>query len=124
MPTMSGISVSEPVDMIELTVRNEYTTDIDGKPITTETIYTSGTGKRVKTINNPCVANGQAVADWILGQLNRRVRYDKKNRGNPAIEICDTLKIYDAYGENHNAVVVSQEIIFDGGLSAKTKAVG
>jgi hypothetical protein len=117
MPSMGGISVSEPVDSVVLTARNEYAG--------TEAIYTSGTGRRIKTVDNPCVAaaNGQAVADWLLAQNNRRVRYDKPNRGNPAVEIGDTLKIYDAYGENRNAVVTTQELTFDGGLSARTKAV-
>ena len=116
MPSMGGIGVSEPVDCVVLTVRNEFSG--------AETIYTSGTGKRIKSVNNPCVVNGQAVADWLLSQFNRRVRYDKINRGNPAVEIGDTLKIYDAYGENRNAVVIGQDINFDGGLSARTKAVG
>ena len=125
MPTMGGISVAEPVDMVELTVRNEYTTDLEGEPTTTEIIYTSGSGRRVKAIDNPCVAaaNGQEVADWLLAQCNRRVQYDKVNRCNPAVEISDTLKIYDAYGENRNAVVIQQDISYDGGLSARTKAV-
>jgi hypothetical protein len=118
MPSMGGIGVSEPVDSVALTVRNEYAD--------TETIYTSGSGKRIKSVENPCVAaaNGQAVADWLLAQSNRRVRYKKPNRGNPAVEIGDTLKIYDAYGENKNAVMTKQTIVFDGGLSAQTEAVG
>lgn len=126
MPSMAGISVSEPVDRVVLTVRNEYTTDLDGNQRTTETQYVAGTGKREKTFENPCVAaaNGQAVANWLLAQCNRRVNYDKPNRGNPAVEIGDTLKIYDAYGENRNAVVTSQDFSFDGGLSSRTQGVG
>lgn len=126
VPSMGGISVSEPVEKIVLSVKNEYTTDINGNPRTTETIYTAGTGAKEKSYSNPCVAaaNGAVVAAWLLAQNNKRVRYDKPNRGNPAIEVGDTLKIYDAYGENRNAVVTEQEFNFGGGLSAKTKAVG
>lgn len=126
MESLGGISVSEPVQKVRLVVRNEFTLDIDGKPITTEHQYEAGSGAKEKTYENPCVAaaNGQAVADWLLAQNNRRARYDKPNRGNPAVEIGDTLKIYDAYGENRNAVVIGQDISFDGSLSAKTKAVG
>jgi hypothetical protein len=116
MYSMGGVGVSEPVDCVELTVYNEYAE--------TETLYTSGAGRRVKAVENPCAHNGQEVADWILAQCNRRIRYDKQNRGNPAVEIGDTLKIHDAYSENRNAVVIGQDINFDGGLSAKTKAVG
>lgn len=119
MPSMGGISVSEPVDCVTLTVRNEYTD--------TEVIYAAGSGKRVKNIDNPCVApaNGQAVADWLLAQYNRRVRYDKPNRCNPAVEVGDTLTVYDAYGENRNAAVTEIAVSFDGGgLESKIKAVG
>lgn len=126
MQSLGGISVTEPVQKVKLVVRNEFTTDIDDNPRTTETIYTSGTGAKEKSYENPCVAdiNGQAVADWLLAQNNKRVRYDKPNRCNPAVEIGDTLKVYDAYGENRNAVVTEQTVQFDGGLSARTKAVG
>jgi len=126
MPSMGGISVSEPVEVVRLRVSNEYTTDLDGNPRSTEIQYTAGTGTKEKSYGNPCVAavNGQAVANWLLAQNNKRIQYDKPNRGNPAVEVGDTLKIYDAYGENRNAVVVSQEFSFDGKLSAKTKAVG
>jgi len=116
MPSMGGVGVSEPVDCVELTVRNEYAE--------TETLYTAGAGRRVKAVENPCAHNGQEVADWILAQCNRRIRYDNQNRCNPAVEIGDTLKIHDAYSENRNAVVIGQDISFDGGLSARTKAVG
>lgn len=118
MESMAGIGVTEPVDRVVLNVRNEYAD--------TDTTYTAGTGKREKTFDNPCVAsaNGQAVANWLLSQYNRRIRYNKPNRGNPALEIGDTLKIYDAYGENRNAVVTTQEFNFDDDFSARTKAVG
>jgi hypothetical protein len=127
MPSMGGISVSEPVDCVTLTVRNEYHTDIEGEFITVENIYTAGSGRRTMNVDNPCVlpASGQAVADWLLAQFNRRVKYDKLNRGNPAIEIDDTLKVYDAYGEDRNAVVTGLVVTFGAdGLSAQTKAVG
>lgn len=127
MQSMAGISISEPIEKVVLRVRNEYTTDINGSLKTTETQYTSGTGTKEKSFENPCVAaaNGQSVANWLLAQCNRRVQYDKPNRGNPAIEIGDTLKIYDAYGENRNAVVMTQEFSFGSGeFSARTKGVG
>lgn len=120
MMSMGGISVSEPVDAVSLTVRNEFAMNL------LEYTYTSGTGKRVKEFVNPCVvwANGQTVANWLLAQCNRRVRYSKINRCNPAIEIADTLKIYDAYNENRNAVVNGIKITYDGGLTAITEAIG
>lgn len=127
MPSMAGISISEPVEKVTLRVRNEFTTNLNGEFTTTETQYTAGSGTKEKSFENPCVAavNGQAVANWLLAQCNRRVNYDKPNRGNPAVEIGDTLKIYDAYGENRNAVVTTQEFSYgDKEFSARTKGVG
>lgn len=120
MPSLGGIRVSEPVGQVVLTVSDSF---IAGSEPTT---YTAGSGTPIKTVDNPCVAaaNGQAVAMWLYNQFNRRVRYEKPNRCNPAIEIGDTLNIADAYGENNNAVVTEINIKYDGGLSAVTKAVG
>lgn len=118
MFSLAGISVSEPVDKVTLKVRNEFAS--------TEVVYTAGIGKREKTFDNPCVVaeNGQAVANWFFTQCNKRVQYDKPNRGNPAIEIGDTLQIFDAYGENRNGVVIDQQFNFGDDFAAKTKAVG
>lgn len=124
--SLGGISVSDPIDAVNLTVRNEFYVDINDDVVTVEHTYVAGSGKRVKEFHNPCVewSNGQAVADWLLLQHNRRIRYNKQNRCNPAVEIGDTLKIHDAYGENRNAVVVEQEISYNGILSANTRAIG
>lgn len=126
MDSLGGISVSQPVQKVRLIVRNEFTTDLNGNPRTTETQYEAGSGAKEKSYSNPCIAaaNGQAVANWLLAQNNRRVHYDKPNRGNPAVEIGDTLKIYDAYGENRNAVVTEQTFRFGDDFSAQTKATG
>lgn len=113
-----GVSISEAVDCVELHIRSEYT-EID------ETV-TAGSGKNVKSVNNPCVApaNYQSVADWLLAQYNRRKIYSVKNRGNPAFETGDTIKISDAFGQNENAVQTGLELTFDGSVYAITKGVG
>lgn len=124
LTSLGGIRVSQPVDKVELTFSNEYAVQGDTTGLTE--VFTSGAGDRVKTFTNYCFASpeaAQSVCDWLLAQCNRRVSYEKDNRGNPAIEIGDTLKIYDAYGENRNAVATEQSLSFDGGLFAKTKAV-
>ena len=113
-----GISVSEKVDSVTLTVKNEYSDS--------ETVYTAGSGKNILSRKNPCVApeNGDTVAAWMLACYERRKKYDVKNRCNPAVEIGDTVQIYDAYGQNENASVTGISISFNGALSANTKAVG
>ncbi len=113
-----GITVEPKTDTVELSIKSEFE---DG-----DMIYTAGSGDKVKTVNNPCVAaqNGQAVADWLLAQYNRRKHYSVQNRCDPAVEVGDTLKVADAYQQNDNAVVVGIEIRYNGGLSATTRCVG
>ena len=75
-------------------------------------------------MDNPCVVDGQGVANWLLSINKQRLVYSPKNRGNPAVDIGDTLTIYNAYSEAGRAVLYSQELIYDGGLQANTKALG
>jgi hypothetical protein len=113
-----GISVEQKTDAVELDIKSDFE---DGE----EQIYNAGSGDNVKTVRNPCVAavNAQAVAEWILAQINRRKRYNVQNRCDLAVEIGDTLKIADAYGQNDNATVIGIEIRYNGGLSATTRCI-
>jgi hypothetical protein len=115
----SGVSIADPVDMAEVVVRNPF---IDGDGI----VYTAGSGKNVRSINNPCVAPsmGDAVAAWVLAWSNRRKVYAVKNRCDPAVELGDTIRIHDIYGGRGTAVVTSIEVEYTGGLSAVTGGVG
>jgi len=112
------ISVSDPINTVKITVRDEYAQ--------TETVYTATNKKldeteKVKPINNPLVAN-QDVAEWLLSVYQKRIYYDLRERGNPAREIADTVRIYDVYGENRNAIITKQEYIYDGALRANSEA--
>jgi hypothetical protein len=112
----SGVSIAEPVDMAEVVVSGA-----DG-----DVIYTAGSGRNVKTISNPCVAPsaGADVAAWVLAWANRRKIYKAKNRCDPAVELGDTNRIADIYGNKGLAVVTSLEVEYTGGLSAVTGGVG
>lgn len=114
-----GVSIAEAVDCVELHIKSDYSDSVD------ETV-TAGSGKNIKSINNPCVApaNYQSVAAWLLAQYNRRKIYSVKNRCNPALETGDTIKISDAFGQNESAVQTGLALTFDGGLYAITKGVG
>lgn len=116
MYTMDGVAVSERVDSVSLEVRDEFAG--------TDMTYTAGTGVNVKSVQNPCVVDGQAVADWLLGIFRQRLSYDVKNRGNPAVLAGDTITIYNAYQEPGRAVTISQQLSYNGGLTAQTKALG
>lgn len=75
-----------------------------------------------KEITNDLVNNLQTWAEWALPWIQRRTTFDITYRGNPAIEMCDTVQVYDAFGVNGDALVESHDIQFDGGLSATMTA--
>lgn len=111
-----GVGVSERVDCVSLTVKDEYGD--------TEQTYTAGSGVNVESINNPCAVDGQVVAQWLLNIYRQRLSYDVKNRGNPEVKAGDTITIYNAYQEAGRAVVYEQDLTYNGGLTAQTKALG
>lgn len=117
MYTMDGVAVSERVDSVVLTVRDEFS-GAEAK------VYTAGTGVNVKSMQNPCAVDGQAVADWLLGIFRQRLNYDVQNRGNPSVLTGDTITIYNAYQEPGRAVMTNQQLSYNGGLVAQTKALG
>ena len=119
------ISVGERINIVEVVSKDEYTLGVDGKPEPTENIYTAnnkevGETDRVKKIDNP-LANGDDVAEWLLMVYAERIAFETQERGNPAVELSDTIRLYDAYGENRNAIITRQEYKFDGGLKGTTK---
>ena len=83
-------------------------------------------GDNVVSYSNPCVAadNGQDVAAWLLSICKWTKKYSVRNRCNPAVEVGDTMKIADAFGNNENAFVTGIDVSYDGTLSATTKAAG
>lgn len=115
-----GVSVSAKVDAVVVKSQNPF---VDGAE---EQVYIAGTSGAAKTISNPCVtaAAGQAVAEWLLSCYKRRKSYSVKNRCDPAVEVADTIKIADAYGQSGNAAVTEISISYDGGVYANTSAIG
>lgn len=75
-------------------------------------------------ISNPLVTEGQAVAEWLLTLRRNTYKYAVQDRGNPARETGDTVQIYDAYGEQRNALVTKLQLFFDGGLVGEMAAIG
>lgn len=115
-----GVSVSAKVDAVVVKSKNPLVENSQ------EQTYTAGTSGATKTINNSCVtaATGQAVANWLLSCYKRRKNYAVKNRCDPAVEVADTIKIADAYGQSGNAAVTEISISYDGGIYANTSAIG
>jgi hypothetical protein len=121
MAGVAKIKVSERINVVELTVKDEYAQ--------TEAVYRAENisideQEHIATYTNPVAVDGPAVADWLLLMDERRLSYTINERGNPAREIGDTAVIYDAYGENRPALITRESYTFDGGLSCSTQAVG
>lgn len=121
MSVPAKISDLGRINRVELIVRDDYAE--------TENIYTAsnkeaGESERVRTFENPLAYNGQTVANWLLSIEQMRIKYELQERGNPAREIADTVKIYDAFGENRNAIITREEYMYDGTLSTNTEARG
>ena len=111
--------MGEYVNMIRLTVKDEYT-----DPETSNTYY-GGSGLYYRELQNNCVYsnNGTSVAQWLLKQYQRRVYFKIIYRGNPALELGDTIRIITADGTSYLAVIYEQLFEYDGGLICTIKAV-
>ena len=116
---MDILNLSDYVTQVRLTVNNEYVSQQD--PV----IYTSGSGGHYREITNDCVTStlGQSVADWILVQKKRRLFFKMECRGNPALEIGDTIKITDDVGTSYLAVIYEQKFEYDGRLKSTVLAI-
>lgn len=113
---LGGFSVIEKVDAVSVEVKNDFAE--------TDTTYTYGTGSNPVSISNPCVVSGNAVAEWIYDCYLRRRQYKTKNRGDPALEIGDTMMIYDPYNQDFYATITGITLTFDGGITITTEGVG
>ncbi|MDN4186099.1 MAG: hypothetical protein QY871_03375 [Dehalococcoides mccartyi] len=123
MSAMPKIAVAGKVNLVELSVKDEYAAG------GVETIYVASDigvdeQEQAVAISNPVAVSGEAVAAWLLEMLQRRLTYNVSERGNPAREITDVAVIWDAYGENRPAVISRQRFNFDGGLKCETEAWG
>lgn len=113
---LGGFTIAEKVDMVKLTVNNSFTE--------VKTEYTHGEGLNVKSVSNPCVADGAAVAEWLYDCYQRRRKYKTANRGDPALEIGDTIMIYDPYKTDFYATITGITLKYNGGFTVTTEGVG
>ena len=75
-----------------------------------------------KEVSNDLVNDMQEWAQWALPWIQRRTSFDIEYRGNPAIEMGDTMQVYDAFNVNGMALVESHNLEFNGGLSGSMTA--
>ena len=109
------------INSVEITSRNEYEEGSEEIKYTASNIQPDE-DEKILSINNPLV-NSQEVAQWLLKMSAYRIEYDISERGNPEREVQDIINIHDVYGENKNAVVLTQQFEASIGLSGKVKAV-
>ena len=112
--------VLDRVNTVKLNVNDEYA---GTKAVYTATNIAAGETVQMWNVNNPLVSDGAGVATWLLAMSQKRLRYDLYERGNPARELCDTVKVYDPYGENKDVIIIKEEFQYNGALSALTKGV-
>lgn len=116
------VKVGQLYNVVKLTVGNEYLEDHEDAVYTASNIETDDF-ERVYEVSNPLVQNGNGVAQWILGWIQRRVSYEVTTRGNPALDLLDTVKIDDIYSVNGNAVLTQLDYSYDGGLECDAAAI-
>ena len=115
-------NLSDYVDRIRLVVTDEYAESTEAGDNTV--VYYGGTGRHYRKVENNCVysGSGTSVAEWLLKQASRRVYFEIEYRGNPAIELGDTIRIKTS-SRTYLAVVYSQSFEYDGGLKVTLKAI-
>lgn len=122
---------AEPQIVLDKVVKQvdvRYFTDLNTSTVVSVTDSNVTTGGDTFKVDNVTLidtsARASAVANWILNQKKYRAKYTNNWRGNPAHEMSDTVGIETSYGINLNAVVVHNELTYQGYLQAKTDARG
>ena len=116
-----SVVVEDRYNAVKVTRRDEYTSTPEDES------YTASAAKAdemtlTKEINNPLVVDLQEFAEWALSWVQRRTAFRVEYRGNPALDLCDTIKVYDVFGVNGNALIESSNLDYDGGLTGNLKA--
>lgn len=116
------VKVGQLYNVVQLTVGNEYVESNEDAVYTAKNVAADDF-ERVYEASNPCVNDGNAVAQWLLGWIQRRVSYEVTTRGNPALDLLDIVQIDDIYGINGLAVITQLDYSYDGGLECDAAAI-
>lgn len=111
-----GVTVEEKVDAVTVTAKDEYAG--------TSKTFGYGSGEKTVSVTNPCVSDGAAVAEWVYNCYLRQRRYKMQNRGDPALEIGDTIMGYDPYMKDFYFTIIGMTLTFDGGITITNEGVG
>ena len=76
---------------------------------------------------NPLITNDTmcaALANHVMSYLTMRNTYEANYRGNPEMEVGDIIGLQTLYTDEMDALILVDEIIFNGSLSGKMKVKG
>ena len=76
---------------------------------------------------NPLITNDTmcaALADQVKKYLQMQNTYQTKYRGNPELEVGDVIGLQTLYTDEMDALILVDEITFNGSLSGKLKVKG
>lgn len=84
-------------------------------------IKTNADGKKNVLIDNPLIVNetiADSVGTWLKQLYNYTTSWEIVDRGDPRLQIGDVVTL--DYKGAHNCVIIKQEFVFDGSLTAYT----
>lgn len=106
------------------------TVTIIGKTLTENSVvvsYPVAQSGEIDKEENPLITNDtmcQALADHVKSYLQMRNTYEASYRGNPEMEVGDIIGLQTLYTDEMDALILVDEITFDGSLSGKMTVKG
>lgn len=123
MYTEPQIALDKAIKRVEVT----YFTNLSTSAVVGVNHSVNTVGDTLKLQKNTLIntaARAQAVAEWMMSQVQYRATYSTRWRGNPAVELNDVLSFENTYGANMSAYVTRNELEYAGYLQARTQAKG
>ena len=106
------------------------TVTITGKTLTENSVvvsYPVAQSGEIDKEENPLITNDtmcQALANHVKSYLQMRNTYEATYRGNPEMEVGDIIGLQTLYTDEMDALILMDEITFDGSLSGKMTVKG
>lgn len=106
------------------------TVTITGKTLTENSVvvsYPVVQSGEIDKEENPLITNDtmcQALANHVKSYLQMRNTYEANYRGNPEMEVGDIIGLQTLYTDEMDALILVDEITFDGSLSGKMTVKG
>ena len=106
------------------------TVTIIGKTLTENSVvvsYPVAQSGEIDKGENPLITNDtmcQALANHVKSYLQMRNTYEANYRGNPEMEVGDIIGLQTLYTDEMDALILVDEITFDGSLSGKMTVKG